>query len=217
MSNSKLAVCVTIIAALIIGTCGCTSSSNPTTSSGSPTPLSSQTQSGPLTADNLAGAINDQYKALNYTVNTPFTMTKTNDTITYHGVVTDPSEFLRPHQRDVTMVLTLNNTTTASAVLNDTIRQQQAQGFNSSPDPLNSSVTTTSKDYWMGYRGPAIPGDVSTEQVQDKIVDLGVCGAPNLEGRGFQLESLPIDFVCQRYYEIITDHQTLATTAQATT
>jgi hypothetical protein len=162
-------------------------------------------------ADNLASAINDRYKALNYTVNTPFTMTKNNDTIIYHGVVTDPSEFIGPHQRNVTMVLTLNNTT-ASAILNDTVRQLQAQGFNSSPDPLNTTVTTTSKDYWMGYRGPAIPGDVSTEQVQVKVVDLGKCGAPNLEGRGFQLESLSINFVCERYYEIITDLQTRVAT-----
>jgi hypothetical protein len=211
MSNSKLAVCVTIIAALIIGTCGCTSSSNPTTSLGSPTLSSSQTPLGSLAADNLASAINDRYKALNYTVNTPFTMTKNNDTISYRGVVTDPSQFIGPHQRNVTMVLTLNNAT-ASAVLNDTKRQLQAQGFNSSPDPLNSTITTTSTDSWMGFRGPAIVGDVSTEQVQVKVVDLGKCGAPHLEGRGFQMESLPINFVCERYYEIITDLQTRAAT-----
>ena len=211
MSNSKLAVCVTIIAALIICTCGCTSSSNPTTSPGSPTPSSSQTPLGSLAADNLASAINDRYKALNYTVNTPFTMTKNNDTITYRGVVTDPSQFIGPHQRNVTMVLTLNNAT-ASAVLNDTKRQLQAQGFNNSPDPINSTITTTSTDSWMGYRGPAIVGDVSTEQVQVKVEDLGKCGAPHLEGRGFQMESLPISFVCDRYYEVITDLQTRAAT-----
>ncbi|MGZ4880939.1 MAG: hypothetical protein ACXV7G_07735 [Halobacteriota archaeon] len=209
MSNSKLAVCVcvTIIAALIICTCGCTSSSNPTTSPVSPTPSSSQTPFGSLAADNLASVINDRYKALNYTVNTPFTMTKDNDTITYRGVVTDPSQFTGPHQRNVTMVLTPSNTT-AYVVLNDTIRRLQAQGFNSSPDPLNSTITTTSTDSWMGYRGPAISGDVSTEQVQVKVADLGKCGAPHLEGRGFQMEYLAISFVCDRYYEVITDLQT---------
>jgi hypothetical protein len=109
------------------------------------------------------------------------------------------------------MVLTLNNAT-ARAVLNDTIRQLQAQGFNSSPDPFNTTITTTNNDSWMGYRGPAIVGDASTEQVQVKVEDLGKCGAPHLEGRGVQMESLQISFVCERYYEIITDLQTQAAT-----
>jgi len=84
---------------------GCTSSSNKATIN-------------PLAADNLAGAINDRYKALsyngtlNYTVKTPFTMTKQDDKITYHGVIAEPpGKFTLIKTFNVTIVLTTSKST----------------------------------------------------------------------------------------------------------
>jgi hypothetical protein len=114
MKLLTLAICVSIIAALIIGTCGCTSSSN-TASKATATP----TATPKLAADNLADAINARYKELNYTVNTPFTMTKKEDytvtrgdgtvftikggLITYHGLVSSNSS-----RMNVTIMLAPN-------------------------------------------------------------------------------------------------------------
>ena len=88
-----------ICALVLVATSGCTSSSNTTTSG-----------FGNLAADNLASAINTKYTEQNYTVNTPFTMTKTGDTITYHGVATDGQKVATPYTRNVTVVLVKNRT-----------------------------------------------------------------------------------------------------------
>jgi hypothetical protein len=156
MKPLTLVICVTIVAAMIIGTCGCTSSSNTSSSSGYGTTLA---------PDNLASAINDKYKAENFTVNTPFVMTKQGDTITYKGVVTDGPKVATPYERNVTIVLTPDRAT-AWTTYNTTISQQQARGYQKF-----TAGTTAGNIYWVGYLGTTFSSNASTPQVRDDLRD----------------------------------------------
>ena len=141
---------------MIIGTCGCTSSSNTSSSSGYGTTLA---------PDNLAGAINNQYTASNYTVSTAFAMTKQGDTITYKGVVTDGPKVATPYKRTITIVLTPDRTT-AWTIYNRTISQQEARGYQKFTEG-----TTAGNIYWVGYLGTTFSSNPSTPQVRDDLHD----------------------------------------------
>jgi hypothetical protein len=140
---------------VLVSISGCTSSSN-TSSSGSGTTLA---------PDNLAGAITNQYTAANYTINTPFTMTKQGDTITYKGVVTDGPKVATPYKRNITIVLTPGRTT-AWATYNKTIGQQQARGYQKF-----MSDTAEGNIYWVGYLGTTYSSNPSTPKVRDDLHD----------------------------------------------
>jgi hypothetical protein len=138
MKPFTLAVCVTIIVAIIIGTCGCTSSPNEAT----PTPAAS------LAPDNLARALNDMYRENGYTVNAPITMTKLGDTITYHGVVTDPPQKKYPTKQDFTIVL-VPDRASALDTYRSSVNTQKALGY--LEDFNNSDVL------WIGNLGTLNP------------------------------------------------------------
>lgn len=107
MKPLTFVICVTIIAVITVGTCGCTSLSNVTKSGVAPS------VSPP--PDNLASAIDSVYKNASYTVITPFTMTKNGDIVTYHGVVSSPPAAGTPYKLDITIVLTANATAAHAA------------------------------------------------------------------------------------------------------
>jgi hypothetical protein len=120
------AIIVLLLLVASLSVAGCTSSSNKATIN-------------PLAADNLAGAINDRYKALsynktlNYTVKTPFTMTKQDDKITYHGVIAEPPDKFMPGiitTFNVTIVLTTNSSTAEDTYSNlkSTLKEKEKKG-----------------------------------------------------------------------------------------
>jgi hypothetical protein len=193
MKPLKLVICVTIVAAMIIGTCGCTSSSN--------TSSSSSAGYGSLAADNLAGTINSLYQSKNYTVNTPFTMTKSGDTITYHGVVTDGPQVATPYKRNVTVVLTPNRTE-AFAEYQAAINAQTAQGFQKF-----ESSNSSGNIYWVGYYGTTYSSDPSTPQVRLDLHEPMSIGLI-LGGEYFEyLSSANVN----NYYQVLTDSLTAPT------
>jgi hypothetical protein len=119
------AIIVLLLLVASLSVAGCTSSSN----------------INPLAADNLAGAINDRYKALsyrtinetlNYTVKTPFTMTKQDDKITYHGVIAEPPDQSTQHINtfNVTIVLTTSSSTAEDTYSNlkSTLKEKERKG-----------------------------------------------------------------------------------------
>jgi|BarGraNGADG00312_1021997.scaffolds.fasta_scaffold39581_1 hypothetical protein len=178
-----------ICALVLVATSGCTSSSNTTTSG-----------FGNLAADNLASAINTKYTEQNYTVNTPFTMTKTGDTITYHGVATDGQKVATPYTRNVTVVL-VKNRTAAFAAYQTAINVQKAQGFQQF-QTSNSSESI----FWVGYKGTTFSSDPSVARVRIDLhepMSIGlILGGENFEYLG---SANVID-----YYQVLTDQQTLA-------
>jgi hypothetical protein len=149
-----------------------------------------------LAADNLAGAINDLYREKNYTVNTPFMMTKSGDTITYHGVVTDGPQKLTPYKRNVTVVL-VPDRAAARTTYRSAVDAQKAQGFQEEMSS-NSSVV-----FWTGYLGTTSPNP-STPRVR---VDLN---QPFYSGLILGGEYLEILFSADvnNYYQVLTDQQT---------
>ncbi|MGZ4881546.1 MAG: hypothetical protein ACXV7G_10860 [Halobacteriota archaeon] len=199
MKPLTLALCVTIIAALIIGTCGCTSTSNTTSSSSNPF----TTQQ--LAPDNLAGAINDKYKAENYTVNTPFTMTKQGNKITYKGVVTDGPKVSTPYKRNITIVLSPDRTT-ARTTYNNSVSQQQAKGYQKFTSSDNAASI-----YWVGYLGTTYSSDPSTPSVRVRLQDPGQYTSLALPGANLAYEYLSnVDL--SNHFEVTTDQQTPAPT-----
>jgi hypothetical protein len=191
MKPLTLAICVTIIATLVIGTCGCTSSSNTSSTSGFAT----------ISANNLAAAINSLYQSKNYTVNTPFTMTESGGTITYHGVVTDGPQVATPYVRNVTVVLTTDRTT-AFAAYQDAINAQMAQGYQKF-----MSSNTTGNIYWVGYLGTTYSSNPSTPQVR---IDLNQPSSIGLILGGQYFEYLNSANV-GNYYQVLTDQMTAPT------
>jgi hypothetical protein len=149
-----------------------------------------------LAADNLAGAIDDLYKEKNYTVNTPFTMTKDGDKITYHGVVTDGPQKLTPYKRNVTVVL-VPDRAAARAAYNSTVGTLKAQGFQEYLSS-NSSVV-----FWTGYLGRTT-ADPSTPLVR---VDLN---QPFYSGLilGGEYHEILFSADVGNYYQVLIDQQT---------
>ena len=178
-----------ICALVLVATTGCTSSSNTTTSG-----------FGNLAADNLASAINTKYTEQNYTVNTPFVMTKANNTITYHGVVTDGPKLATPYKRNVTVVLT-NNRTVAFAAYQSAINTQKAQGFQQF-----TSSNASQNIYWIGYLGTTFSSDPKVAHVRIDLhepMSIGlILGGENFE---YLASANVID-----YYQVLTDQQTFA-------
>ena len=107
MKALTFVICVTIIAVLTVGTCGCTSLSNVTKSGVAPS------VSPP--PENLTTAIDNFYKQKNFTVNLPSYITKKGDTVTYHILVTDPQTVAPRYLTNVTVVLTSNSTAAGEA------------------------------------------------------------------------------------------------------
>jgi len=139
---------------------GCTTSNTSTaTPTATPTAQGAKatvtaTPSG-LSIEKLTGVIDDLYKSKNYTVNTPFTVTKSGDTITYHGIITDGPKVLTPYKRDITIVLTPTRTS-ARTIYQTAIDKQKALGFQT------NLVSNSSIVYWVGYLGmtsenPSVP------------------------------------------------------------
>jgi hypothetical protein len=105
MKPSTLAVCVTIIAALIIGTCGCTSSSNTTTSSAA-------TQYNAFLENYLAAYKNEIYSSstqvqawevdwinstsarVQYTIKTPNATVNSDETLTVFPTTQDATNYV---------------------------------------------------------------------------------------------------------------------------
>lgn len=205
MRPLTLVICVSIIAALFVTTCGCTSSSNSSTSATpttSVTPTTSATPGfGTLSADNLAGAINDLYTSKNYTVNTPFTMTKTGDTITYHGVVTDGPKVATPYKRNVTVVL-VTDRTAAFAAYQAAINEQKAQGFQ---EFISSNASQAI--YWVGYLGTTFSSNPSTPKVNMNLNEPTSIGLILGGEYNEYLNSANVN----NYYQVLTDQQALAT------
>jgi hypothetical protein len=193
MKPLTLVICVTIVAA-IIGTCGCTSSSNTSSSSGYGTTLA---------PDNLAGAISNQYTAANYTVNTPFVMTKQGDTITYKGVVTDGPKVATPYTRNITIVLAPDRTT-AWTTYNSTISQQEARGYQKF-----MAYNAEGDTYWTGYLG-GLSSNPSTPQVRDDLHDPSNTGLilPAANYGWLYLTNADLS----NHYAILTNEQTPAQT-----
>jgi hypothetical protein len=153
MKQSTMVICVFVIGMVTIGTCGCTSFLN-TTSTGSASP------SPP--PDNLAGAIDNFYKQKNYTVNMPFYITKKGDTVTYHGLITDPQTVSPRYVTNVTVVLTTNKTAAneaydiAQANANAHLESHPLSGYQirtqqTPPNQMSSlalyGATTSGRDY----------------------------------------------------------------------
>ena len=190
---------ITAIAVLImivsLNVVGCTSSS----SSNTPTPGLFGTS---LAADNLAGAITDLYTEKGYTVNTPFTMTKQGDTITYHGVVTDGLQQLAPYKRDVTIVLERDRAS-AFATYRAAVNTQKERGY---VEDMSSNSSTVN---WVGYLGMKFPpANESTPRVR---VDLYAPWPYGLNLAAPYNELLLDRADVSNYYQVITDQQTLAT------
>jgi hypothetical protein len=156
---------------------------------------------GKLAADNLAGAINDLYKEKNYTVNTPFTMTKNGDVITYHGVVTDGPQKLTPYKRNVTVVL-VPDRAAARTTYRSAVDAQTAQGFQEDLSS-NSSVV-----FWTGYLGTKYPSNNSIPKVR---VDLN---QPFYSGLilGGEYQEILFSADVSNYYQVLTDQQALVAT-----
>ena len=156
---------------------GCTSSSN----------------INPLAADNLAGAINDRYKALDYTVTTPFTMTKeknytvkrtgdnttysiTGDVIAYHGVV---SQGNNASLMNVTIVLTTNssmdNIYGRATLFSKTC--SELHDSTKSPYAMDELGSTVGKDAGTYCKGPSYRVDSIQPTHRDELwlagTDLG--------------------------------------------
>src|SRR5665647_390643 len=141
-----------VVASLSVA--GCTTS-NTSTATPPATATAQGAQPIPGAADNLAGDITAYYKKNNYTVNTPFTMNKSGDTITYTGVVTDGGKPITPYKRNITIVLTPNRTS-ARTIYQTAIDKQKALGFQT------NLVSNSSIVYWVGYLGmtsenPSVP------------------------------------------------------------
>jgi hypothetical protein len=167
----KVAImCVTLLL-LTVFSAGCTTSNNPTatpTETPTATPTVQATaaatvNTGSLGADKLAGAIDAVYQSKNYTVNTPFTMTKSGDTITYHGVVTDGPKVLTPYKRDITIVLTPTRTS-ARTIYQAAIDNQKAQGYQEWITSNSSALV-----YWEGLLGTTSSSNPATPKVTDKL------------------------------------------------
>jgi len=164
-SITAIAVLLLVIASLLVS--GCTTSNTPTAT---PTELPTATptgqatvgstpSAGSLAADKLAGAIDEKYKSEGYTVNTPFKVTKSGDTITYTGVVTDGQKVLTPKKHNVTVVLTTSRDT-AKTAYQASIDEQKANGY---VEYLTSNYSSYS--YWMGYLGTTSSSNPSTPSV----------------------------------------------------
>jgi hypothetical protein len=199
-SIAAVAVLLLVVASLLVA--GCTQTTKQTDTVNSI--LADQSSSNKptsgfgdkLAADNLAGAIDDLYKEKNYTVNTPFTMTNNNGTISYHGVVTDGPQKLTPYKRNVTVVL-VPDRAAARAVYKSTVDTQKAQGFQEEMSS-NSSVV-----FWTGYLGTTSP-DPSTPRVR---VDLN---QPFYSGLilGGEYQEILFSADVNNYYQVLTDQQT---------
>ncbi len=170
-----------MIALVLVGTCGCTSTSTSSSNSASSSPTLSANQK--LALDNLAGAINDKYKAANYTINTPFAMTKEGDTVTYKGVVTDGAwHNTSIYTRNVTIVLTPDRTT-ANTTLNSAISRFKADGYQQVYYDTHNGVTT-----WNGYLGTS--RTLSTPKVQLELQEPAPLNVPVLPGGNTGSETL---------------------------
>jgi hypothetical protein len=150
-----------VVASLLVS--GCTTSNTSTaTPTATPTAQGAKatvtaTPSG-LSIEKLTGVIDDLYKSKNYTVNTPFTVTKSGDTITYHGIITDGPKVLTPYKRDITIVLTPTRTS-ARTIYQTAIDKQKAQGY------IEYITSNSSLVYWQGLLGTTTRSNPSTPKV----------------------------------------------------
>ncbi len=188
-----------MIAVVLVGTCGCTSTSN--SASGPSSSPANQT----LALDNLAGAINDKYKAGNYTVNTPFVMTKDGDTITYKGVITDGGNIPPLYTRNITIVLTPDRTT-ANTTFNSAISQAEASSYHKLASNTVNGVTI-----WNGDQGTS--HTLSTPQVSIRLQEPARSNVLFLPG-GVSLDTGPesLDVNLSNYFEISTNQYAPAST-----
>jgi hypothetical protein len=187
-----LAAIVVFLMVTLLSVAGCITN----TSTPSPTPsISPITGSKTLAAENLAGAIDDLYKSKNYTVNTPFTMTKAGDTITYKGVVTDGPGVLVPFKRTVTVVLTPTRDN-AKAVYQTAVNTQKTRGYQ---EYLSSNSAQST--FWVGYLGTKYPSNPSTPNVR---IDLHEPWGFGLILGGKNFENL-YDADVSSYYQVLTD------------
>jgi hypothetical protein len=205
-SITVIAVLLLVVASLSIA--GCTVSNTPTatpteppTAQGVQATVAATPDTSSLGAGNLAGAISDRYKSLNYAVNTPFKVTKSGDTITYTGVVTDGPKVLTPYKRDITIVLTPTRTS-ARSIYQTSVDAQKTKGYE---EYLSSN--TSSSVYWIGLLGTTSSSNPSTPKIyvvinEPSSYSLYLPGNPSTE-------SLSTTSV-KDYFEVITTLQTLA-------
>jgi hypothetical protein len=201
--NLKIASGFVIFALILtVFTTGCTTS-NTSTATPTATPTAQATaNTGPLTAETLAGAINDYYKSESYTVNTPFNMTKSGDNITYTGVITDGPKVLEPYKHNITIVLTPDRTS-AKTVYQAAIDNQTAQGY------LASIVSNETFVYWTGYLGTTL-SSTQAPRAHDALVQPESDGTLRLpDSAGFDNEFLN-GANTGNYFEVITDLATYA-------
>jgi hypothetical protein len=205
-----IAVLLLVVASLLVS--GCTTSNTSTatpTATATPTvgaqataTVAATPDTRSLAAGNLAGAIDAQYKSKDYTVNTPFKVTKSGDTITYTGIITDGPKVLTPYKRDITIVLTPTRTS-ARTIYQTSIDAQKAKGY----EEYLTSNSSGSSIYWIGYLGTTSSSNPSTPKVyviinEPSSYSLYLPGNPSTE-------SLSTTSV-KDYFEVITTYQTLA-------
>jgi hypothetical protein len=193
-----ITVLLLVVASLLVS--GCTTPNTPTA-----TPTATTTaqgvQASPGTADNLAGVLTAYYKENNYTVNTPFKMTKSGDTLTYTGVVTDGPKVLTPYKRNITVVLTPTRTT-AQTIYQTAIDTQKALGYQE-----YQKTNVSSFSYWIGTLGPQSSSNPSN-RVFDMLNEPGALKLP--DNSGFSNGFLSNGVNTKDYFEVITDVSTLA-------
>jgi hypothetical protein len=188
-----------VVASLLVS--GCTTS-NTSTATPTATPTAQGAQATPG-ADNLAGAMTAYYKEQNYTVNTPFKMTKSGDTLTYTGVVTDGSKVLTPYKRNITIVLTPTRTS-AGTIYQTAINTQKAQGYQ---EYLKTNYSSYS--YWIGVLGATSSSSNPSNRVFDMLNEPASYGTLKLpDSSGFSNGYIYAN--TKDYFEVITDVSTLA-------
>ena len=186
-----------VVASLLVS--GCTASNTPSaipTAQGAQA-TASNTGAG---ADKLAGLINDKYKSNDYTVNTPFKMTKSGDTITYTGVITDGPKVLKPYKHNVTIVLTPNRTS-AKTIYQAAIDNQTAEGYKA------SRISNEYYVYWVGYLGTT-SSSTNAPRAFDMLAQPESAGSlrlPDSESNA----NLFLSGANTDYFEVITDLSTV--------
>jgi arabinogalactan endo-1,4-beta-galactosidase len=194
---TMLAVLLLVVASLLVS--GCTSNTPPATPTATPT--AQATASTGAGADKLAGLITDLYKSKNYTVNTPFNMTKSGDKITYTGVITDGSKVLKPYKHNITIVLTPNRTS-ARTLYQAAIDNQTAQGYKANVISNDTFV------YWTGYLGTS-SSSTNAPRAFDMLAQPESTGSlrlPDSDGNA----NLFLSGANTDYFEVITDLATVA-------
>jgi hypothetical protein len=189
---TAITVLLLVVASLLVA--GCTTPNTPTAT---PTAQGAQATPG---ADNLANAMTTYYKEQNYTVNTPLKMTKSGDTMTYTGVVTDGPKVLTPYKRNITIVLTPTRTS-AQTIYQTAIDTQKANGYQEYQKTNYSSFS-----YWIGHLGAT-----SSSNPSNRVFDMlnepsGMLKLPDSSGfsNGYIYANT------KDYFEVITDISTLA-------